>query len=107
MSKIKPAALAAALAVACVALLAAVQEGEPQFVTQQYIPQEEMFHAPDGVVMAVTGEYCPTGWERVVTEEGIALFFPFGMLTDEGGHAAGDDGERYSDFWLHIACQKN
>ncbi len=103
MSKVK----CAALAVVCVALLGAAQENEPQFVTQQYIPDYAMFDTPPGVVMAVTGEYCPAGWERVVTDDGTPLFFAFGMLTDEGGRSAGDDGRPFSDFWLHIACQKS
>ena len=59
----------------------------------------EFFGFSPGNVLAFSGERCPEGWAQKTTDDGVPLFYAFGLLVDE-------NGEPHSGFQRLPACEK-
>lgn len=56
-----------------------------EVLSQQFVPYWELDHLPPGAVVAMT-ERCPEefGWGPRLGEHGEQLYFPLGLMVDEG-----------------------
>ena len=85
----------------------APEASAPEALIQEWVSASALSDLAPGAIAAFSSDACPTGWERITTDQAAPLFMAIGLLTDETGSPYNEATSRpYSSFSILTACEK-